>query len=94
MALYAVYGIYYAMTEGVAKALVAQLVDENHRGAAFGLYNASLGLLALPASVIAGALWDRVSPSAPFYFGAGLALLATILLFLLNFQNATESKML
>jgi MFS family permease len=92
--LYAVYGIYYAMTEGVAKALVAQLVYENHRGAAFGLYNASLGLLALPASVIAGALWDRVSPSAPFYFGAGLALVATALLFFLNFENATESKML
>ncbi len=92
--LYAVYGMYYAMTEGVAKALVAQLVDEGHRGAAFGLYNASLGLLALPASAIAGFLWDQVSSSAPFYFGAGLALVATILLFILNFENTTESKVL
>ncbi|MEN6412731.1 MAG: MFS transporter [Veillonellales bacterium] len=92
--LYAVYGIYYAMTEGVAKALVAQLVDESHRGAAFGLYNASLGLMALPASALAGVLWDKVSPSAPFYFGAGLALAAAGLLFLVNFKNTAESKAL
>ena len=88
--LYAVYGVYYAMTEGVAKALVAQLVEESRRGAAFGLYNASMGILALPASAIAGFLWDRVSSSAPFFFGAGLALLAAMFLFLLNFNGTTE----
>lgn len=88
--LYAVYGVYYAMTEGVAKALVAQLVEESRRGAAFGLYNASLGILALPASAIAGFLWDRVSSGAPFFFGAGVALLAAMFLFLLNFNGTTD----
>ncbi|SHE35701.1 Na+/melibiose symporter [Caldanaerobius fijiensis DSM 17918] len=78
--LYIVYGAYYAMTEGVAKSLVAHLVDDLHRGTAFGLYNASLGLLALPASAVAGYLWDKVTPAAPFYFGFGCAVIAVILL--------------
>lgn len=90
--LYAVYGVYYALTEGVAKALVAHLVDEGHRGAAFGLYNASMGLLALPASAIAGFLWEQVSSSAPFYFGAGLALIAAVLLSLLKIENVKNYK--
>ena len=74
--LYIVYGIYYSTTEGVAKSLVVHLVDEKMRGTAFGLYNASVGLLAIPASAIAGILWDKVSPPAPFFFGAICALLA------------------
>lgn len=78
--LYALYGFYYALTEGVAKALVSRIVPEASRGTAFGLYNASIGLFALPASLLAGFLWERFSPSAPFYFGAVLALLAAILL--------------
>jgi len=77
---YGVYGIYYALTEGVAKSLVAHLVEERHMGAAFGLYNASLGLLALPASTIAGFLWDKINPSAPFYFGFLCAILAVVLI--------------
>jgi MFS family permease len=76
--LYAFYGLYYALTEGSAKALVAELVPDANRGAAYGLYNAAVGLMALPASLIAGALWDRVSPSAPFLFGAAIAALAFI----------------
>ena len=79
-ALYAFYGVYYASTEGVAKSMVAHIVDEAHRGTAFGLYNASLGLVALPASVLAGYLWDKISPSAPFYFGAACAAVAVLLL--------------
>lgn len=78
--LYIIYGVYYAMTEGVAKSLVAHLVDDLHRGTAFGLYNASLGLLALPASAIAGYLWDKISPAVPFYFGFACALIGVILL--------------
>jgi len=76
--LYALYGLYYALTEGAGKALVAELVPDARRGAAYGLYNASIGVMALPASVIAGALWTRVSPAAPFAFGAILAFLAYI----------------
>ncbi|HSB67212.1 MAG TPA: MFS transporter [Anaerolineales bacterium] len=78
--LFGVYGIYYALTEGVAKALVADIVSPEQRGTAYGLFNAAIGLSALPASAIAGVLWQFVSPAAPFFFGASLALLAGFLL--------------
>jgi MFS family permease len=84
-ALFGLYGVYYASTEGTAKALVADLVPDAQRGTAYGLFNAAIGLTALPASVIAGVLWQGVGPwtgfgaSAPFFFGALVALLAMIL---------------
>jgi MFS family permease len=78
--LYAIYGIYYALTEGVAKALVADIVPQEQRGTAFGLFNAAIGFSALPASLIAGVLWQVISPAAPFVFGACLALIAGFLL--------------
>jgi MFS family permease len=78
--LFGIYGVYYALTEGVAKALVADIVSPDQRGTAYGLFNAAIGLSALPASAIAGLLWQFVNPGAPFLFGAGLALLAGLLL--------------
>ncbi|MEQ2129702.1 MFS transporter [Caldanaerobacter subterraneus KAk] len=86
-ALYLIYGVYYSTTEGVAKSLVAHIVDESNRGTAFGLYNASMGLLAIPASFIAGYLWDNVSPAAPFYFGAICSLVAVILITLFRIEE-------
>jgi len=83
--LYALYGSYYAATEGTAKALVADLVPAEQRGTAYGLFNAAVGLTALPASLLAGLLWQGVGTwtgfgaAAPFYFGASLALVAGIL---------------
>lgn len=74
--LFGFYGLYYATTEGVAKAYVADLVPPEFRGRAYGIYNTALGLAALPASYVAGLLWDQISPAAPFYFGAGMAVLA------------------
>ncbi len=84
-ALFGFYGIYYAATEGVAKALVADLVPAARHGTAYGLFNAAIGLAALPASLIAGLLWQGVGawtgfgPAAPFFFGASMALLAGVL---------------
>jgi MFS family permease len=83
--LFGLYGLYYAATEGTAKALIADLVPAERRGAAYGLFNAAVGLMALPASAIAGLLWqgafgwDGFGAAAPFFFGAGMALLAGIL---------------
>ncbi len=79
-ALMVVYGVYYAMTDGVAKAFVADLVPAEHRGTAYGLFNAAVGVTVLPASLIAGLLWRWVSPAAPFYFGSAMALVAMALL--------------
>ncbi len=76
--LFAVYGVYYGMVEGVGRAFVADLVSTDKRGTAYGLYHGVLSLMLLPASVIAGVLWSAVEPSATFYFGGGLALLAAI----------------
>ena len=77
-ALFAVYGIYFGLTEGVEKALVADLVPADRRGAAFGWYNLALGLGALPASLIFGAIWDRWGATAAFTFGAAMALAAAV----------------
>jgi MFS family permease len=78
--LFAVYGIFYGMTEGTEKALVADIVPRVRRGTAFGWYNLAIGLGALPASLIFGWIWDqRGSPSA-FVFGATLALTAAVLM--------------
>ncbi|HWM94985.1 MAG TPA: MFS transporter [Thermoanaerobaculia bacterium] len=77
-ALFAVYGIYFGLTEGVEKALVADLVPADRRGAAFGWYNLALGLGALPASLIFGVIWDRWGASAAFTFGAAMALAAAV----------------
>lgn len=84
--LYAAYGLYYGLAYGSANALVADLVPENMRGTAYGTYNAVIGLLAFPSSFIAGILWQGIGgwsglgPSAPFFFGGGLALIASLLM--------------
>ena len=77
-ALFAIYGLFYAMTEGTEKALVADLVPQTRRGVAYGWYNLAIGLGALPASLIFGAIWDRVGAPTAFMFGSALALVAAI----------------
>lgn len=77
--LYGLYGLYYAAVEGTAKALVADLVPTAQRGAAYGYFNAAVGLAALPASLIAGLVWGWFGAFAPFMVGAGLAVIAVIL---------------
>jgi len=76
--LFAVYGAYYGLAEGVARAFVADLVPEERRGTAFGLFHSTVGLTLLPASLIAGWLWQTISPASAFYFGAAMALVAMI----------------
>ncbi|MFC2072408.1 MFS transporter [Chloroflexota bacterium] len=76
--LFAGYGIYYGIVQGVARAFVADLAPEEKRGTAYGLYHGVVGLSLVASSLIAGVLWDVVSPAAPFYFGAGLAFLAML----------------
>jgi len=76
--LFALYGVYYGLAEGVARAFVADLVPQERRGTAYGLFHGIVGITLLPASIIAGWLWQTVSPAAPFYFGACLAFLAMV----------------
>jgi MFS family permease len=84
--LYAIYGVYYGLAYGTTKAMVADLVPEALRGTAYGTYNAVLGILDFPASLIAGILWQGLGSwggfgaSAPFFFGAALSLIAAVLM--------------
>ncbi|MDZ4670429.1 MAG: MFS transporter [Phototrophicales bacterium] len=84
--IYALYGLYYAAAEGTAKAMIADLIPSEQRGTAYGYYNALVGFMAFPASLLAGVLWQGVGSwtgfgaSAPFLFGAMLALIAAGLL--------------
>ena len=79
-ALFAVYGIFYGMTEGTEKALVADIVPRTRRGAAFGWYNLAIGLGALPASLIFGWIWDNHGSPSAFLFGGSLALIAAVMM--------------
>lgn len=76
--LFAGYGLYYGAFEGVGRAFIADLIPAEKRGTAYGLYQGMVSFALLPASLIAGWLWDAVNPAAPFYFGAGLAFLAVL----------------
>ena len=78
--LFAVYGLFYGLTEGGERALVANLVQPHLRGTAYGLFHFSIGLSTLPASLLRGFLWETFSPKAAFSFGAVMALLAAVLL--------------
>jgi MFS family permease len=79
-ALFAVYGLHHALSEGPERALLADLARGEERGRAFGLYHGVTGALLLPASLITGALWQRASPAAALLTGAALALLAAMAL--------------
>ncbi len=81
--LFALYGIVFGLSEGTEKALVADLVPASIRGRAFGWYQATIGITALPASVVFGIVWDRYGASAAFSMGAALALSASAMLALL-----------
>ena len=79
-ALFASYGLVAGLTEGTERALVASAVPDERRGGALGMYNLISGAGLLVASVIAGIVWDRVSPAAALTLGAALAAIAAVLL--------------
>ena len=81
--LFAIYGLVFGLSEGTEKALIADLVPSARRGRAFGWYHAVIGVAALPASVVFGAVWDRYGASAAFLMGAALAVTASMMLLLL-----------
>ncbi len=81
--LFAVFGFYIAMTDGVGKAFIVDLVPLEKRATAIGMYYTATGLLALVSSVIAGLLWDYIGAYAPFLFGSAVALVAAVLLVVL-----------
>jgi MFS family permease len=79
-AIFAFYGLFMAATEGVEKALVADLAPVGQRGTAFGWFNLTAGIMLLPASVVFGWVYQSVSPFAAFAVSATCALTAAVLL--------------
>jgi MFS family permease len=79
-ALFLVYGLFFGLTEGPEKALVARLAPAGLRGSAFGAYHAAIGLAALPASIVFGVVWQAFGARAAFLLGAALALAAALVL--------------
>jgi MFS family permease len=90
-ALFATYGIYFGLTEGVEKALVADLAPAHLRGSAFGLYHLTVGIGAFPASLLFGMVWEKFGAAAAFGMGAGLALLSSVMLAILKNMNPRKA---
>src|SRR3990172_4008054 len=86
--LFLVYGLYSAATEGAERAFVADFVPPGRRGTAFGWFHLAVGLSALPASVLFGALWTRFGAQAAFGVSAWLAVTASVLLLFLSPPSA------
>lgn len=78
--LFILYALYFALNEGVEKAFIADLTRPDQRGTAYGLYNFAIGIMALPASLIMGLIWQKAGSGAAFFFGASLAGIAALLL--------------
>jgi MFS family permease len=79
-ALFAVYALFFGLTEGSERAFVADLVPQGLRGRAYGAFHAAIGMTALPASVLFGLLWKRFGPRTAFLTGAAVALTAAVAL--------------
>jgi MFS family permease len=85
--LFIIYGLYEALTEGIGKAYVVDLVPSNKRATALGIYQAATGIMMLFASIIAGLLWDILGAPVPFIFGGSMAVLSALLLVVLMPQS-------
>ena len=90
--LFMLYGFYSALTDGSQKAMVSDIVSKDLKGTGFGIYHAVLGITLLPASLIAGLLYDKVNSNAPFYFGSVMALIATVLMIIFTILDKKKRK--
>lgn len=93
--LFALYGIYTALTAGGERALIAETGPREMKASALGLHSAIVGIGLLPASMIAGFLWNSFGEAVPFVFGGSLALLSGVAVFMvLNMKsNTTNTSM-
>ncbi|MGN0734410.1 MAG: MFS transporter [Anaerovoracaceae bacterium] len=85
--IFAVYGVFTAMTAGVERALIAEIAPAQLKGTMLGLHSTVSGIALLPASVICGFLWDSFGTAVPFLFGAAMSMLAAVLLIVFFRQN-------
>lgn len=81
--LFALYGLFMAVTDGVSRAYVSDLAIEDNRATALGAYHTIVGITVLPANFIGGILWQKINVQAPFVYAAALSLISAILLIIL-----------
>jgi MFS family permease len=89
--MFALYGLYSAATDGIQKALIADLAGRDNKGTAMGIYNAIIGITLLPANLIAGIMYDKINPGAPFLLGAVTALCAVALMIFFILSDIAET---
>ncbi len=90
--LFIMYGIYGSLVDSSQKALISDMVGKNLKGTGFGIFHALIGLTALPASLIAGLLYDRTGGQIPFYFGSSMALIAALLMIVFNLKYRIPNR--
>jgi len=93
IALFALYGLYSSATDGIQKAFIADIIDDNKKGTGMGIYNALIGLTLLPASLIAGLMYDRINSRLPFYFGAVTAAVSALLMLVFIIGRKHQTKL-
>jgi MFS-type transporter involved in bile tolerance (Atg22 family) len=92
LVFFAVYGIFYAMLDGVQRAFVSDLAPAHLKATALGIFHTAIGLVALPGGYIAGTLWDRIKPEATFAYGLTLSVLALLLFLFVKTPAASQER--
>lgn len=90
--LFIIYGIYFGLTEGTEKALVADLVEDEKRGTAYGLYALAFGITVFPASLLLGAIWSAFGASYAFIFSSFLSICAAFLILTVQTSKIENAK--
>lgn len=90
--LFIIYGTYFGMTEGVEKAFVADMVPENKRGTAYGLYNLAYGITVFPASLLFGLIWNNFGASTAFLASASISIVAIFLLTTVRSETEIQTE--
>ena len=90
--LFVVYGLYFGLTEGVEKALVADLVTDEKRGTAFGFYSLAYGITVFPASLIFGLMWNQFGASAAFLMSAVISVVASVFLLSVSSSGGSQNR--
>jgi len=90
--LFIFYGIYSALTDSSQKSLISDIVSKDIKGTGYGIYHAVLGVTLLPASLIAGYLYDNVNSNAPFYFGSVMSALAALSMLIFLFTDKIKKR--
>ncbi|MDO8658033.1 MAG: MFS transporter [Candidatus Levybacteria bacterium] len=90
--IFPVYGLYIAFTDGVSKAYISEFITEKESGSYFGMYQTGIAIAGFFASFTGGILWSQINPSATFFFGSIMAMLAFLILFFTNFFRASTPR--